>query len=184
MLKLTKNQSLILSVLFANPDKSFYFRELGRMLNKQPGVFQRDINKLEESGILKSSYQGTSRFFALNKSHYLYKEIKNIIVKTTGLEIILAKALKSIPRIQRAFIYGSFANKTFDNFSDLDLIIIGQPEQKLLDNVFKHLEQRFNREINYLLYSTAEFQKKKKNDLFLKEVLKGKIIPLILNEEI
>ena len=44
IIKLTKNQSLVLSIFFANPDKTFYLRELGRMLKKEPGVFQKDIN--------------------------------------------------------------------------------------------------------------------------------------------
>jgi len=85
-LRLTKNQSLLLSVFFANTSKSFYLRELGRMLNKEPGVFQKDINNLEQDGILHSFFQGKSRFFELNRKYPLYQEIRSIIVKTTGIK--------------------------------------------------------------------------------------------------
>lgn len=74
-----------MSIFFANTSKSFYLRELGRMLNKEPGVFQKDINNLEQEGILHSFFQGKSRFFELNKKYRLYPEIKSIIAKTTGL---------------------------------------------------------------------------------------------------
>jgi len=177
--KLTKNQSLILSIFFTNPNKTFYLRELGRMLEKEPGVFQKDINNLEEEGILKSSFKGKSRFFELNKDYPLYREIYGIIKKTTGIEKMIEQQLKKIPNIKRAFIYGSFAQGTADNFSDIDLIIIGDPPQNKLDSLLPKLEKQFNREINYTLYNQSEFQRKKNSNPFLKEVLNNKIIDII-----
>lgn len=176
--KLTKYQSLILGILFANPNKTFYLRELGRMLQKEPGVFQKDINNLETEGILESSFSGKSRFFALNKNYPLYREIKGIIKKTTGVEKTIEQGLKKMPNIKKAFIYGSFAQGTADNFSDIDVIIVGDPPLSQLDSLWLNLEEQFSREINCTLYSPAEFRRKK-SSLFLKEVLNNKKIDLI-----
>lgn len=178
-MRLTKNQSLILSIFFANPGKTFYLRELSRMMKKEPGVFQKDINNLEAEGILNSSFKGKSRFFELNRNYPLYNEIKGIIKKTTGIEKTIEQQLKKISNIERAFIYGSFAQGTADNFSDIDLIIIGDPPQNKLDSMLPNLEKQFNREINYTLYSPSEFQRKKKSNPFLKGVLDNKIIDII-----
>ncbi len=46
MLNFTKNQTLVLEIFFNQPERAFYLRELARLLGKQPGVFQKDINKL------------------------------------------------------------------------------------------------------------------------------------------
>jgi len=179
IIKLTKNQSLVLSIFFANPDKTFYLRELGRMLKKEPGVFQKDINNLESAGILKSTFKGKSRFFKLNKNYPLYQEIKEIIKKTIGLEKTIEQYLEKIPDIKKVFIYGSFAQGTADNFSDIDLIIIGNPPESKLDSVLRSLEKQFNREINYTLYRPSEFERKKQSNPFLREILSHKMIDII-----
>lgn len=178
-LKFTKNQLLVLGIFFANLGKTFYLREIARMLGKQPGVFQKDINNLESQGLLKSSYRGKSRFFELNKNYPLFKEIKSIINKTSGVESALASQLKTLANIQKAYIYGSYAAGTADNFSDIDLLIIGEPDQNKLNAILTALEKQFDREINYTLYSAQEFNKKKRTNQFLKEVLNKKLINLI-----
>jgi predicted nucleotidyltransferase len=175
---LTKNQALILSIFFANPQKSFYFRELARMLNKAPGVFQKDINDLEVEGFINSNFIGRSRFFRLNKKYPFYNEIKNIINKTVGIEKIIAGELYNINGIKNAFIYGSYAQGTNDTFSDIDMIIIGNINEKLLEKTLLSIEKRYKREINYTIYSSTEFDKKKKSDPFVRMILAKKIIKL------
>ena len=178
-INLTKNQALILNIFYTNPEKSFYFRELSRMLNKAPGVFQKDINNLETEGIIISNFIGRSRFFKLNKQYPLYKEYRSIIIKTIGLEKIISKKLHNIKGINNAFIFGSYAQGTTDNFSDIDIIIVGDTNEKILEKIFLPLEKEFNREINYTLYNPEEFDKKKKINPFLKNILDKKIIKLI-----
>lgn len=108
----TKNQTLILKLFFNNPEKSYYLRELGGILSKQPGVFQRDINKLTESGVLLSEYKAKSRFFKLNKKYPLYKELKSIFFKILGAEGKLKEILEKFNNISIAFIFGLYTKKT------------------------------------------------------------------------
>jgi len=179
-LKFTKNQTLILEVFFNHPEKSYYLHELGRMINKKPGVFQKDINKLVENDILQSEYQANNRFFKLNKSHPLYSEFKSIFFKTVGIEGTLRKFLKKIKDVRHAFIYGSFAKGREHKDSDIDLMIIGSAKQDDVLDMVNKLEDKFRREINYTLISEKEYQEKiKKKDSFLDSILKKKRIELI-----
>ncbi|MBI5151913.1 nucleotidyltransferase domain-containing protein [Candidatus Peregrinibacteria bacterium] len=180
-LKFTKNQTLILGIFFNNPEKSYYFREISRIINKPPGFFQRDISGLVNDGILESYFQANSRFFKLNKNYPLYKELKSIFFKTIGIEGTLKSELKKLKNISKAFIYGSFARGQEHKDSDIDLMIIGSPNQDKLMDLMNKLESKFEREINYTLMSEKEFQKKFKKNLssFLKNVLKQKRIELI-----
>lgn len=180
-LKFTKNQTLILNLLFNRPEKSLYMREIGRLLGKEPGVFQKDINNLEKQEILTSCYRGSSRFFELNKNYPLYKEIKNIILKTAGIPLILKRCLNEIEGIKKAFIFGSFASGTQDEYSDIDLIIVSKNinENQLISAINK-IENQFKREINYILMTPQEFDERKKSeDQFLDDILKKRIINLI-----
>jgi len=179
-LKFTKNQTLILGIFFNDPEKSYYLRELGRLIEKEPGVFQRDINKLVESGILLSEYRANSRFFKLNKNHPLYKELKSIFLKTVGAEGRLKEILKGIKNINITFIFGSYAKGKEDTFSDIDLMIIGDPDENELVSKIIEIEKELDREINYHIFSPIDWKKKlKEKDSFLGNILSQPKIFLI-----
>lgn len=179
-LKFTKNQTLILELFFNHPEKSYYLREIGRMIGKKPGVFQRTINKLAEQGILISEYRGNNRYFRLNKEHPLFEELKSIFFKTRGAEGRLKEILEKIKKIKIAFIFGSFAKSKEDSFSDIDLMIIGNPDEDLLISKISKLESQLDREINYHIFSLTDWKKKiKEKDSFLENILSQPKIFLI-----
>lgn len=179
ILNLTKNQTLVLEIMFNYPEKDFYFREIAKILGKEPGVFQKDIKKLVEEGIIETYEKGNRRFFKLNNKHPLYKEIKIIFFKTTGIEGSLRNAVKKIKGIKRSFIYGSYAQGKEHSTSDVDLFVVGTiNENDLIDSISK-LEDKLNREINYTLMTEEEFKEKEKSNSFIKNVLNNKIIELI-----
>lgn len=177
---LTKNQLLLLSLFYTNPEKSFYMQELGRILGKKPGVFQRTLNVLEKEGILISEYSGRVRYFTANTKSPFYNEFKQIIVKSAGPEAELKKIVEAIKGIRLAFIYGSFARGEERKDSDIDILIAGDPsiEGELLKKI-SPLEKKVQREINYKIYTPQEFKKRlAKGDLFLKEILGNSMILL------
>lgn len=180
MLNFTKNQASILEIFFNHPDDAFYLRELARILGKEPGVFQRDINKLTEENILSSYYQAKSRFFKLNKKYPLYSELKSIFFKTVGIEGTLKKELKEIQGIKEAYIYGSFAQGREKSSSDVDVLIIGSVNEDRLIDMISSLESKLAREVNYTLMTEKEFQKKMKDkNSFLENILSKKKIKLV-----
>ena len=170
---LSKNQLLLLRLFFTNPTKSFYMQEIGRILGKKPGVFQKTLNALAEEGILRSAYQANSRFFQANTNHLLYPELKKIIAKTAGVEGTLRAVLSRLKEVKIALIYGSFAKGREHKDSDVDLLVVGSPrvEDRLLKEI-PRIEKELQRDINYKLYSETEYREKRgKGDSFLQEVL-------------
>jgi hypothetical protein len=71
---LTKNKAELPKLFFTNPEKSFYMQEIGRILGRKPGVFQRTLNNMVAEGILKSEYKANARYFGINRQYPLYKE--------------------------------------------------------------------------------------------------------------
>ena len=177
---LSKNQQLLLRLFYTNPEKSFYMQEVGKILGKKPGVFQRTLNALVEEGFLLSEYRGHARFFQANTKHPLYPELKKIIAKTAGVEGILRELFARLKQVKLALLYGSFAKGRERKDSDIDLLVVGSPrvEDRLVKEIPK-LEKEFQREINYKLYSGSEYREKRaKADSFLEEVLTDKTILL------
>ncbi|MFA6281655.1 MAG: TolC family protein [Candidatus Omnitrophota bacterium] len=88
MLYLSKNAAKLLKLFTDQPEEAFYIQQLGRILKKKPGVFQRTLYKMEKQGILKSEYKANARFFRINKGYPIYRELKSIVSKTAGVCIV------------------------------------------------------------------------------------------------
>src|ERR1039457_41729 len=117
-------QTLILSILSENPQKEYYLHELGRLMEKKPGVFQIGINSLEKQKWVTSRKQGILRLFKINEQHPLYKEIKSFVRKTVGVEAQLKSILNNIDGIEKALIYGSYAKDSMRPDSDEDILVV------------------------------------------------------------
>lgn len=85
MLKLSKNSAKLLKLFYSYPEQSFYLHEIGRILKKKPGVFQRTLNNMEQQGIVASEFKANARYFKTNKEYPFYKELKSIVFKSEGL---------------------------------------------------------------------------------------------------
>lgn len=179
----TKNRAELLSLFFTNPDKSFYMQEIGRILNKKPGVFQRTLNNMASEGILVSEYKANSRYFTVNKNNPIYKELKSIIFKTIGISGSIKQALKELKNLKFAFIYGSYAKNQENYLSDIDIIIIGNPDEEILINKLDSLEKKLQREINYKIYNYNNLEKEiTEKEPFIINILEDKKIMLVGSE--
>src|SRR4030042_2466240 len=157
MLRLSKTHSLCLRVFYTNPDQAFYIQEIGRILNKKPGLFQRALYELEKEGVLRSEYKANARYFRANQDYPFYQEFKSIISKTIGVIGSLKDILINTGLIDFSFLYGSFAKGTETSFSDIDLVIVGSPDENKIIRDLENLEGFLKREINYKLYSSGKY---------------------------
>lgn len=179
----SKARQAIFRLYFTNPEKSFYLRELERKLGIPVSMLRKELIALEKEGIFSSSRQGNLLYYSLNKEYPLYNEIKAIIFKTIGIQGTLSRALLPLKDIEVALIYGSYAKSSSNAKSDVDLFIIGNPNEDILVEKINNLEKNLKREINYNIYSRADFEKKKKKkDSFIEDVLKNKKIFLMGGE--
>jgi len=184
MFKLSKNAALLLRLFYTNPGREFYIQEIGRILGKKPGVFQRTLYNLERSGILASQYRANARYFRVNEGHPLFEEIKSIIFKTIGVIGSIKGVLEKAGSINFAFIYGSFAKGDETSLSDIDLAIVGSPEESIILQQLSELEQTLKREINYRLYSSIDIVRDiHRAEPFLLNILADRKIFLIGEED-
>jgi outer membrane protein TolC len=86
---LSKNKMRLLKFFYGHSERQFYIQEIGRCLGKKPGVFQRALNSLYKERLLTSEYKANARFFAINKKHPLYNELKSLILKSVNLCLIM-----------------------------------------------------------------------------------------------
>ena len=183
MKPLTKNRAELLKLFFTNPDRAFYMQEIGRILGKKPGTFQRTLNNLVLEGTLESEYRANARYFKVNKNYPLFEELKSIVFKTVGVSGSLKDVLERVGNVEFAFIYGSFAKAKEDYMSDIDLVTVGDLDEDRLIRELDKLEEQLQREINHKLYTLKEFRKEVEGRIpFLVEILRDKKVMVIGDE--
>ena len=184
MINLSKNEAQLLRLFYTNPDQAFYMQEIGRILGKKPGLFQRTLYDMENKGILRSEYKANARYFRANRDYPLYQEYKSIVLKTVGIIGSLKEVFDKAGPIDFSFIYGSFAKSRENYLSDIDLVVIGSPDENTIIREFEKLEEYLKREINYKLYSLKEFlESVRRKAPFLLGILREPTIMLIGGED-
>jgi predicted nucleotidyltransferase len=178
----TSTQQKVLAILFGQPDRSFFATELISLAGAGSGAVQRELTRLSESGLLTVRKIGSQKHFQANRDSPIFNEVRQIVSKTFGLATPLKEALQAIEDvICLAVIFGSVASKTDTAQSDIDLMVVS--DKLTLEDLFKALEpaeQHFRRQINPLLLTIDEFDRRKKEkDSFVNRVLNGEIIVLI-----
>ena len=164
----------LLILFFTDPSKSYYLRELQRMLGHSAGSIRRELLRFQKDSLFVTQKVGNLLYYRLNTAHPLFEELKSIVSKTVGVEGSLRKELSSVKGIKTAFIYGSFAAKREKSGSDIDLMIIGNPDSSVLNEKIAGLEKKLQREINVTTYSPEEYKyRRKAKSGFILDVVKN-----------
>jgi len=103
---------------------------------------------------------------------------------SVGIIPTLKDGLKHIQGLESAYIYGSFAKNEADAASDIDLLIVGQPDYAVLASAARRVEKMLRREVNYIVFKPQELKRKlKAREPFVTDIWGGKRIALIDHEQ-
>ncbi len=121
----SRTQQGVLGLLFGQPDRSFYVSEVINLVGAGYCTVQRELARLQESGLVSVHRVGAQKHYRANAESPLFEELRSIVVKTVGLTEPLRSALAPLAsRIAAAFVYGSVAKRKDHAASDIDLLII------------------------------------------------------------
>jgi predicted nucleotidyltransferase len=167
-------QQRLLGLLFGQADRSFYATELIALIGAGSGAVQRELARLEQSGLLTTRRIGSQKHYQANPDSPIYEELRGIARKTVGLAEPLRKALAPLARkLVAAFVYGSVAKKRDTASSDIDLMVISDSVSHA--DLFKVLEpvtEQLRRTINPTVYTRGELKKRiKEKNHFVTRVL-------------
>ena len=156
-----KTRRAVLSILYSHTDESFYLRQLVRITGIGVGAMQRELKQLTDAGIIRRLQIGRQIFFQANTDCPVFKELRDLIIKTIGVGDVLRSALVPLAeRIQLAFIYGSIARGDETRGSDLDILVVGDITFAEVVSVISPLQETLSREINPSVYPLNEFRSK------------------------
>ena len=155
-------QQRVLALIFMHPDRSFYTRQIVKVLRSGTGAVERELAKLEQSGLVCVERIGNQKHYRANRNAPIFEELQGILRKTIGLHDPLKAALAPFSnRIKAAFVYGSVAGGRDTARSDIDLIVIG--DDLTYSDIFASLqdaERTLARPINPNIMDIADWKKR------------------------
>lgn len=179
----SKTRVDVLTLLLLHPGQKFYLREIERRIGQDVNPIKRELDRLERMGIVLSAADGNRRYISINEKCNIYPEIKSLVLKTAAFGDTLRDRLAGAGNIEYAFIYGSFAKGEEHGKSDIDLFIVGNVDGRRLQAALSQAKGALGREINCSNFLMDEVRRRmKKNEPFIKDVMRGKKIFLVGEE--
>jgi len=155
-------QQKVLALLFMHPDRSYYTRQIVSALNSGTGAVNRELAKLERSGLVLVEKIGNQKHYRANRDAPIFHELQSILRKTIGLRDPLRSSLAPFAdRIKAAFVYGSVAKGKDTARSDIDLMVIG--DDITYSDIFagvQEAEKTLARPINPNIMDSAAWRKR------------------------
>ncbi len=186
----SKTRAKLLELFFTNTSKSYYVREITRVIEEQINSVRRELINLENIGIVKSDTYDNKVYYSANmKSPYAHAfqeifsphhvagsanggiEVHRVLRRMGNWEEMIRpveKQLKALIVINR-----------FPGQDGLDMLIVGDDSAKKLSRWAEIVEKRQGRPMNYVIMSRDDYlYRRSVRDKFLAEVLDMEIAEL------
>ena len=160
----------VFRLLFSIQGRELHVREIARQSGLNDATVRQELKRLTRSGVVKGRKDGNRLYYGANAEHPLYPDIRNLVLKTSGLVDVLGEALET-RGISLAFVFGSVAAGIDKAQSDVDLMVVGNVSLRQLGKQLSGVSIRLGREINPHVMTTEEFARRvKTRDHFLTTV--------------
>jgi predicted nucleotidyltransferase len=157
-----KVQQRVLALIFGHPERSFYTSEIVRRIHSGTGAVERELSRLQRSGLVSVERIGNQKHFRANRDSPIFAELQSLVVKTVGLTEPLRKALEPYSnKIKAAFVYGSVAKGSDTAHSDIDLMVVGDElSYSDLYSALQNAESLLQRKVSPLFLSVKDWRRK------------------------
>jgi len=170
----------VLAFLLLNASEELHLREIARRAGVPLQAAQRELALLEEIALVERHRRGRQVFVSVQESHPLFQALRSLLLRSEGLAIPLREAIKAIDGVEAAAVFGSVASGSDTGRSDIDLLVVGSPDELAFHEAVSAVEEELGRPVNYTLLSRKELKARiRRKDPFLNRVLAGDLIPVI-----
>ncbi len=168
----------ILAHFLANPNTAFHIKQLARILNVSPASVSGAVKSFEKEGLLSKEEKGLAHIYRLESDNSVVAPLK----KAYGIDLVLSskpkeKFLETDPNIISLALFGSYADGSFDEKSDMDFLIVTPTRKEILIKAAKRLEEELQKEVSISVFKLSGWRAMaKKGDAFYNRIVKNHIL--------
>jgi len=175
----SKTRVKLLHLFLNNPGKSFYVREITRLIDEQINSVRRELANMLQVGIITSDTADNKLYYEVNQRYEYYVPFRAIFADEKMQESTPTirqdswhGLLESLSGVRLVLLAGVLVK---GSAVGVDLLIVGDVSPVKVKNVIKKIEKVESREINYSILSYDEFYYRLSvRDKFITEILNGK----------
>ena len=184
----SKTRTKLLQLFFENPEKSFYVREITRVIDEQINSVRRELLNLESVGIIKNETFDNKVYYSANTKHPFAHPFIEIFSKKVDLsrdKDVRTPIWEDYCRPVKNYLKGLIVTNRLPGQDGIDLLIIGNDKTKKLTRWAEVIEKKLGKPINYVIMSTDDFNYRRSvQDRFVAEILEMEISEIIDPERI
>ena len=179
----SRARSEIFRLLFGGSEEELHGREIQRRSGLNDSTIRQELHKLIRLDLVSRRRESNRVYYRAKTRNPLYPEIRNLVLKTSGLADVLKAALRD-KRIHVAFVFGSVASGEEKAGSDIDLMVIGNLGLRDLSRLLSGVAGKIGREINPHVLRDDEFRKRiQDNEHFVSTIRRGPKIFIVGSQD-
>jgi predicted nucleotidyltransferase len=172
---ISTNYQKVLRFFALHPGQSFYEREIARTAGLSPSSTHYVLAHLYRVGLVHRKQNGRMCFYSIDKTNPYLKEFK-VLVNLLLIEPLVEK-LKGLSH--KIVLFGSWAEGTDTEDSDIDLFIVSSDREKVFSvvNKLSYSTNLGNRKVQVIVNRPEDMLRgDKRDEVFLEQVEKGKVL--------
>lgn len=174
----------VFRLLFGPDLRELHVRAIARQAKLNDSTIRQELKRMAGLHLVTLRRDGNRAYYRADVSNPLYPDIRNIVLKTSGLVDVLREALGDKPVIRLAFVFGSVASGSEKPASDIDLMVVGSVSMRQLSSWLSGAANRIGREINPHVFTPAEYaRRRQEGNHFLTSVLQAPKLLVIGTED-
>lgn len=155
----------LLLKFFLNGGTRAYLRALEQEFGESTNGIRLELNRLEEAGMLRSELEGNRRYYSANRTHPLFDQVHQIVLKTVGIDQVIEKVVHRLGNVDRVFLVGTLA-RGLDS-PVIDLVLVGDIDRVYLQQLVERSESLIDRRIRTLVYDPPSFREEQLDNPYL-----------------
>ena len=186
----SKTRVKLLHLFLNNPEKSFYVREITRMIDEQINSVRRELANMVSVGIVQQDAIDNKLYYSVNEDYPYIKPLAAIFSdkNTEGITgatsgVSWKDSLGRMRGLRLAIISGKLV---VGSSSSVDLLLVGDDMSAVtIKNLVKKIEKDRKIEINYAVISYDDFYYRMSvKDRFIMDIIRNKHSVLVDTENI
>ncbi len=156
---------------FLNSRTKAHLRGLETEFGESSNSIRVELNRFEEAGLLDSIRDGNKKVYHANVKHPLFKDIHNLILKESGIDLVINKVIQRMGLLESIYLTGDFARGK--DSPVIELIIIGADiDREYLTRKVIQAEGLSGRKVSYIVLEPGEAEN------YLKKLNLSDLLPL------
>ena len=184
----SKTRAKLLTLFFENPSKSFYVREITRVIEEQINSVRRELMNLESVGVIRNETFDNKVYYSANPKHPYFRPLIDIFNKkidSSKDKDIRESSWDEMIRSVKKYLKALVVTNRLPGQDGIDLLIIGDDRTKKLSRWAEVVEKKQGKPLNYVILTKDDFlYRRSVRDRFILDVFEMEITDIIDPEKI